>query len=60
MTFRTTAVWCFATVTITLAEASVAQQPPYDVFPSVEPPYYRVRYEGSAQPGELKFAVRFA
>ena len=34
MTFRTTAVWCFATVTITLAEASFAQQPPYDVFPS--------------------------
>ena len=59
MTFRTTAVWCFATVTITLAEASFAQQPPYDVFPSVEPPYYRVRYEGSAQPGELKFAVNY-
>ena len=31
MTFRTTAVWCFATVTITLAEASFAQQPPYIV-----------------------------
>src|SRR5947209_6779114 len=59
MTFRTTAVWCFATVTITLAEASFAQQTPYDVFPSVEPPYYRVRYEGSAQPGELKFAVNY-
>ena len=44
MTFRTAAVWCFATVTITLAEASFAQQPPYDVFPPVEPPYYRVRY----------------
>ena len=59
MTFRTTAVWCFATVTITLAEASFAQQPPYDVFPPAEPPYYRVRYEGSAQPGELKFAVNY-
>ena len=59
MTFRTTAVWCFATVTITLAEASFAQQPPYDVFPSAEPPYYRVRYEASAQPGELKFAVNY-
>jgi len=59
MTLRTTAVWCFATVTITLAEASFAQQPPYDVFPPVEPPYYRVRYEGSAQPGELKFAVNY-
>ena len=59
MTFRTTAVWCFATVTITLAEASFAQQPPYDVFPPAEPPYYRVRYEASAQPGELKFAVNY-
>src|SRR4051794_17650442 len=59
MSFRTTAVWCFATVTITLAEASFAQQPPYDVFPSVEPPYYRVRYERSAQPGELKSAVNY-
>src|SRR6516165_10847849 len=59
MTFRTAAVWCFATVTVTLAAASFAQQPPYDVFPPVKPPYYRVRYEGSAQPGELKFAVNY-
>ena len=59
MTFRTTAVWCFATVTVTLAAASFAQQPPYDVFPAANPPYYRVRYEGSARPGELKFAVNY-
>ena len=59
MTFRTTAAWCFATVTVTLAAASFAQQPPYDVFPPVKPPYYRVRYEGSAKPGELKFAVNY-
>ena len=59
MTFRTTAVWCFATVTVTLAAASFAQQPPYDVFPPAEPPYYRVRYEASAQPGELIFAVNY-
>ena len=45
MTFRTTAVWRFATVAITLAAASFAQQPPYDVFPPADPPYYRVRYE---------------
>ena len=24
-----------------------AQQPPYDVFPEAEAPYYRVRYEAS-------------
>ena len=59
MIFRTTALWCFATVTLTLVAASFGQQPPYDVFPPVKPPYYRVRYEGSAQPGELKFAVNY-
>src|SRR5437763_346512 len=59
MTFRTTAAWCFTTVTVTLAAASFAQQPPYDVFPPAKPPYYRVRYGGSAQPGELKFAVNY-
>lgn len=36
-----------------------AQQPPYDVFPPAEPPYYRVRYEASTQPGELNFAVNY-
>lgn len=59
MTFRTTAVCCFATAIVTLGAASFAQQPPYDVFPSVEPPCYRVRHEGSAQPGELKFAANY-
>ena len=32
MTFRTTAVWCFATVTVTLVAASFGQQPPYECF----------------------------
>ncbi|SFJ55748.1 alpha/beta hydrolase family protein [Planctomicrobium piriforme] len=36
-----------------------AQQPPYDVFPPAEPPYYRVRYEASTQPGELIFPVNY-
>ena len=54
MTFRTTAVWCFATVTITLAEASFAQKPPYDVFPPAEPPYYRVRYEAFGPAGRTE------
>ena len=34
-----------------------AQQPPYDVFPTADPPYYRVRYEASTQPGELIYSV---
>lgn len=36
-----------------------AQQPPYDVFPPAEPPYYRVRYAASVEPGELIFPVNY-
>jgi pimeloyl-ACP methyl ester carboxylesterase len=36
-----------------------AQQPPYDVYPSAVPPYYRVRYEASRHPDELQFAVNY-
>jgi hypothetical protein len=36
------------------AGAIYAQQSPYDVFPSAEPPYFRVRYEASSQPAELR------
>ncbi len=36
-----------------------AQQAPYDVFPSAEPPYYRARYEASTQPGELVYPVNY-
>ncbi|MDX1969909.1 MAG: hypothetical protein SFV23_22235 [Planctomycetaceae bacterium] len=42
-----------------LPAMALAQQPPYDVFPPAEPPYYRVRYEASTQPGELSFAVNY-
>jgi len=56
MTLRAT----FAAQAIALiALAATAQQPPYDVFPAAEPPYYRVRYDASSQPGELKFAVNY-
>ena len=41
------------------AVSSSAQEPPYDVFPEAEPPYYRVRYEASEQPGELIFPVKY-
>ena len=37
-----------------------AQNPPYDVFPAADPPYYRVRYEASDQPGELSFPVNYS
>ena len=36
-----------------------AQKAPYDVFPAAEPPYYRVRYEASAKPGDLIFPVNY-
>jgi pimeloyl-ACP methyl ester carboxylesterase len=36
-----------------------AQKSPYDVFPPAEPPYYRVRYEPSAGPGERRFGVNY-
>ncbi|MBL9083986.1 MAG: hypothetical protein JNK76_19365 [Planctomycetales bacterium] len=35
------------------------QQPPYDVFPEANPPYYRVRYEASAVAGELPYPVNY-
>lgn len=36
-----------------------AQQAPYDQFPAADPPYYRVRYEASTQPGELPYGVNY-
>lgn len=36
-----------------------AQQPPYDVFPPADPPYYRVRYKASQEPGELAYGVNY-
>jgi pimeloyl-ACP methyl ester carboxylesterase len=36
-----------------------AQEPPYNVFPPADPPYYRVRYEASTKQGELVFPVNY-
>jgi len=44
---------------VALATSLAAQQPPYDVFPPADPPYYRVRYEASTQPGELVYPVNY-
>ncbi|MFO0919197.1 MAG: hypothetical protein U0872_12900 [Planctomycetaceae bacterium] len=41
------------------AATVAAQQAPYDVFPPADPPYYRVRYEASTDPGALSFPVNF-
>lgn len=50
---------CFLFLLSALASLTFAQEPPYDVFPPAEPPYYRVRYEDSLNPGELAFAVNY-
>ncbi len=45
---------------LTLVTATaLAQQPPYDIFPAADPPYYRVRYEASTTPGELSYPVNY-
>jgi len=41
------------------AAAASGQQPPYDVFPPAEPPYYRVRYDASAEPDALIYPVNY-
>jgi pimeloyl-ACP methyl ester carboxylesterase len=46
-------------VLLCLPAIAIAQQPPYDVFPPADPPYYRIRYDASTQPGELTFAVNY-
>jgi hypothetical protein len=57
---RTTSVMYRIVVVLIALPASVyAQQPPYDVFPPADPPYYRVRYEASTRPGELVYAVNY-
>jgi len=41
------------------ASPARCQQPPYDLFPVADPPYYRVRFEGGTQPGQLIFPVNY-
>lgn len=44
---------------LAFVSCAFGQSAPYDVFPPAEPPYYRVRYEASTQPGELAFPVNY-
>ena len=44
---------------IVLAGVLSAQESPYTNAPAVQPPYYRVRYGASAQPGTLVFPVSY-
>lgn len=42
-----------------LSQPVYSQNPPYDLFPKAEPPYYRVRYEAGQKSGELIFPVNY-
>lgn len=53
------AVCSMAAMLVALPATLLAQQPPYDVFPPADPPYFRVRYEASTGPGELIFPVNY-
>ena len=49
----------FAILLFACAGSLFSQEPPYDVFPEVEPPYYRIRFEASTNTGELVFPVNY-
>ena len=44
---------------VVLVDSSFAQQPPYEISLPADPPYYRVRYEGSEKAGELVYPVSY-
>lgn len=46
-------------ILLAVAQSLSAQQPPYDIFPAAEPPYFRVRYEASTTPNELNYPVNY-
>ena len=50
---------CAAASLTILSTVALAQNPPYDVFPEVKPPCYRVRYEASTDPNGLIFPVSY-
>jgi hypothetical protein len=59
MTSKALAALGAAATLLLLTAPGFAQQPPYDVFPLADPPYYRVRYEASQNAGELPYAVNY-
>jgi hypothetical protein len=44
---------------VLLPATLLAQEKPYNVFPDADPPYYRVRYEASREPGGLIFPANY-
>ncbi|MBT4011104.1 MAG: hypothetical protein HN617_06055 [Planctomycetaceae bacterium] len=58
-TLKLSSLYRTAVFLITLPTLLWSQNPPYDVFPEADLPYYRVRYEASEQPGKLSFPVNY-
>jgi pimeloyl-ACP methyl ester carboxylesterase len=57
---QTLSSYCHAAILLlAISATSFAQNSPYDVFPAADPPWYRVRYEASTQPGQLIFPVNY-
>lgn len=48
-----------AVFSLVLVSSVVAQEPPYDNPLPADPPYYRVRYDGSSNPGGLVYPVSY-
>lgn len=60
LAFRRLTVICAACLfAVVDGQTLMAQSVPYDVFPDAKPPYYRVRFEASKEPGQLIFPVNF-
>lgn len=50
---------CLLACSLSSIGVALAQQPPYDAPPEVQPPLYRVRYEASEADGGLIFPVQY-
>ena len=53
--FKLAAILLFCSTTL-----SYSQNPPFDESPDAKPPYYRVRYDASTNPGELIYPVSYS
>jgi len=56
---KSNSIWLATLLLISVAPSLYAQKAPYDVFPTAESPYFRVRYDASTNPGELTFPVNY-
>ncbi|MEP3479912.1 MAG: hypothetical protein ABJZ55_11740 [Fuerstiella sp.] len=51
-------VW-MSLLAIAFSDSTLAQQPPYDAYPEIAAPYFRVRYVASDQPQKLAYAASY-